>query len=327
MKLKFAPEPHFRALESARSIYLDAIIPLVMLLIIPFIYNGFRVLMLAALSVLTCALSEVLFCVLSRRSITAGDLSCVITGLIIALMLPVTVPYYIAIFAGLFAVLIAKMPFGGFGRNPFNPAAAGMAFVTVCYAQEVFKYRDTKLLSHISAFNAAEFVPVNSPAAQLAKGVRPDIVSSEMLLGNFPGPMGTTAALVIAACALYMIMRGTIKWQIPVCFVLSAALIAFCFPRIGGGRIDSVVFELLSGSLLFCAVFMATDPVTSPKTAWARALFGTACGVSTMLLRRFGAYEEGVIFAILALNALAPALDRLVFKVKLNLAEGKGDGR
>ncbi|MBQ6568917.1 MAG: RnfABCDGE type electron transport complex subunit D [Clostridia bacterium] len=326
MKLKFAPEPHFRTGDSVRSIYADAIIPLLMLLIIPYIYNGARVAALTLISVAACVLSEIAFCVLSKRAVTVGDLSAVVTGLIIAVMLPVTVPYYIAVCACVFAIAIAKMPFGGLGRNIFNPAAAGIAFVTVCFSDEVFKFRDTKLLSHLSAFTRPEFTPVDSPAAQLAKGARPDIMTSEMLLGNFPGAMGTTAALVIIACGLYMLIRKTIRWQIPCCFILSAALIAFCFPRIGGSRPDSVIFEMLSGSLLFCAVFMASDPVTSPKTAWGRALYGIAGGVFTMLFRKYGAYEEGAVFALLILNSLSVTLDGIVFKTQQNMREAHSNG-
>lgn len=317
MKLKSAPAPHFRAADSSRGIYSDVIIPLIMLYINPYIYFGIRPVVMMLASLFTCVITETVFCLFAKKTVTVGDLSAVITALIIPLLLPVTVPYYIIVLAGIFAVAVAKMPFGGLGRNPFNPAAAGIAFVTVCFADEVFKFCDTKLISRLPAFGEIAFNAVRSPAECLKSGIRPDILPTEMLLGNFPGPMGATAALVICACGLYMLIRGTIKWQTPLFFIFSAAVTALLFPRVTGLRLDSVIFELLSGSIVFCAVFMANDPVTSPKTPAARAVYGIIGGAGSMLFRYFGFYQEGTCFIILLLNSISPWLDKTVWKLRL----------
>ena len=132
----------------------------------------------------------------------------------------------------------------------------------------------------------------------------------DMFLGNFPGPMGATNILVICACFLFLIFRRTIRWEIPITFIASCTIFAFCFPRIMCTNLQSVYYELSCGTLLFAGVFMLTDPVTSPTTRFGRLAFGFLAGIVTMLFRYFGGYEEGVCFAILVMNALSPILDR-----------------
>lgn len=316
MNLKTAFAPHIRRTDSARSVMIDVLIPLIMLLVVPLMYNGARVFVLTGVSVLSAMIFEALFCIFSHRPITLTDLSAIVTGFIVALLLPVSAPLWLPVIACAFAILIVKMPFGGLGRSPFNPAAAGIAFVTICFPNEVFRYRDTKLISDLDLFASPTFQGAMSPAAMLHSNTRPDIYPTEMALGNYPGPMGTTAILVILACAIYLLMRRTIPWQIPICFIGVAALYAFLFPRIPGNRFDSVVFEMLSGSLVFAAVFMATDPSTSPKSNIGRALYGVLGGLVCMLLRTFGAYEQGACFAILIINSVAPEIDLIVLKLR-----------
>lgn len=316
MNLKTAIAPHIRKTDSARSVMLDVLIPLTMLLIVPLMYNGARVFVLTGVSIVSAMVFETLFCVLSHRPVTLSDLSAIVTGFIISVMLPVSAPLWLPVVACGFAILIVKMPFGGLGRSPFNPAAAGLAFVTICFPGEVFRYRDTKLISNLDLFASPDFTGALSPAAMLHSNTRPDIYPTEMALGNYPGPMGTTAILVILACAVYLIMRRTVAWQTPVCFIGTAALYALLFPRIPGNRIDSVIFEMLSGSLVFAAVFMATEPSTSPKSNMGRAIYGALGGLICMLLRTFGAYEQGACFAILIINSVSSEIDFAVLKLR-----------
>lgn len=316
MKLKAAPFPQVRLNESSRSIFADVLVPLCLLTVIPFIYVGGRVAVTILTPIVTCVLAELVFCIFAKKQIPLSDMSAIITGFIIAMLLPVTVPLYVPVCASVFAICIVKMPFGGMGKNIFNPAAAGVAFSILCFSEEVFKYRDTKLISPLPFFGSEGITYASSPLSVIAEGKRPDIYSAELLLGNFPGPLGTTTVLVIAACFLYMVMRRTISWHIPVCFVAASAFIAFCWPRIPGSRWESVLFELISGALVFCAVFVATEPVTSPKTKVGRVLYGILGGVLTMLMRYFGSFEEGVCFAILLINAIAPQLDKVTLIIK-----------
>ena len=310
--LKKGITPHYRRSESVREMMADMLIPLALLLVIPVVNHGARPLVVVGICMLTCLLCEVVFCLFTGHDVMVSDLSFAVTGSIVAMLLPVNVPFRVAVIACAFAVLVVKMPFGGTGRAPFNPAAAGVAFVTLSFPSLVFSYRDPSSTVAMLPFASSPVAEtVSSPAALLKEGARPALLQEEMLLGHFAGPMGATAVLVIAACALYLVFRRSARWEIMASFVGASALFAAVFPRLNTGRLDSVLFELLSGSLVFCAVFMATEPSTSPKTPLGRCLFGFLAGVTTMLFRYYGVYEQGGCFALLLVNALSSSLDRL----------------
>ena len=164
-----------------------------------------------------------------------------------------------------------------------------------------------------------------SPAALLKNGIQPEIMPFEMLWGRYEGPMGATAAAVIIAGAVFLIVRKSADWRPMVFFVITAAIYAAVFPRLLGGAVISVKYELLSGSLLFCACYLASDPCTSPRTSIGKCLYGVLGGLLIMLLRNFGAYEQGGCFAILLIGAVSPLLDRVVlyFRRKGSLLYGK----
>ena len=314
--LKKGIVPYYRRSESVRGMMADTLIPLALLLVIPVVNHGFRPLVTVGISCLTCLFCEILFCLFSRRDILVSDLSFAVTGTIVAMLLPVNIPFYVAVTACVFAVLIVKMPFGGTGRSPFNPAAAGIAFVTISFPSLVFSYRNPVSDAAMPAFSMSPAVETAlSPAAMLKEGARPLLQQGEMLFGKFAGPMGATAVLVIAACAVYLIFRRAARWETMISYLAAAALFAALFPRLNTGGMDSLQFELLSGSLVFCAVFMITEPATSPKTPLGRCMYGFLGGVLTMVFRYFGVHEEGVCFALLLTNALSSVLDRLTWRL------------
>lgn len=316
MTLKTGLAPHYRKDNSVRHMMVDTVVALALLLVIPTVYNGFRVISMVALSCAACAVGEILFCMFTHREIMITEFSPMVTGTIIAMLMPVTAPLWLPVVAALFASIVAKEPFGGTGNNPFNPAAAGVAFAIICWPDLMFSFRNGSVSAALPMFADCDFTAVVSPAGMLKQGLRPQILSSQMLTGNFTGPMGTTAVIVILACALYIFIKRTAHFTTSLCFLGTAAALAAAFPRIVGTRPESVFFELFSGSLVFAAVFMATDPVTSPKTPLGRCIYGGLGGIAAMLFRYFGAYEEGVVFAILFINALAPAIDRFVWRLK-----------
>lgn len=314
--LKKGIVPYYRRSESVRGMMVDMLIPLALLLVIPVVNHGFRPLVTVGVCCLTCLLCEILFCLFSRRDILVSDLSFAVTGTIVAMLLPVNIPFYVAGTACLFAVLAVKMPFGGTGRSPFNPAAAGIAFVTISFPSLVFAYRNPASSAPMPAFAAAPSVETAaSPAALLKEGARPLLEQGEMIFGKFAGPMGATAVLVIAACAVYLVFRRAARWETMVSYLAAAALFSALFPRLNTGRMDSLQFELLSGSLVFCAVFMITEPATSPKTPLGRCMYGFLGGVLTMVFRYFGAHEQGACFALLLVNAGSAAFDRLTWRL------------
>lgn len=293
----------------------DALAALLALLILPTVYFGPRALVMALVSMAACAAFDILACLIFRHTFGSGDPSALVTGLTIALLLPVNAPYWLPVLAGAFAIFVVKMPLGPTGHNLFNPAAAGVAFVTVCQPDLVFLYANPTagwldLTSDISVVLGA------TPGSALLEGLKPSILPLDLLWGVYPGPMGCTAALVIGAGALFLLARRTIRWEPLVFFLLTTALCAALFPRIFCPALTSVKYELLSGSLLFCAVFLLGDPVTSPRTMTGRCAFGVLAGALLMALRHAGAYEQGACFAVLLANAFSPVLDRAVIAIR-----------
>lgn len=290
----------------------DMVLCLCSLLILPTVYYGGRALVLAAVSVLTACAAEVFCSLVAKRPMSASDFSPVVTGLVIALLLPVNVPLWLPAVAACFAVVVVRAPFGFTGHSPFNPAAAALAFVTICWPQEVFTYVAPVAGRPLPLFANVAFTAAPSPASFLQQGLKPAILPLNLLWGNTIGAMGTTALLVIGACALYLFSKKTSNWEITICYLAAAALIAAFFPRIATSSEVSIKYELLSGSLLFCSVFMVTDPVTSPRMTVSRCLYGAFAGALTMVFRHAGAYEQGAWFAVLLANACAPLFDRMV---------------
>lgn len=296
-QLMIQKPPFLRSGQTVSTMMKDMLLALVLLLPLPTVHYGTHVLWVAAASVASCFISEIAACMIAKRQVDISELSSVVTGLIIAMLMPPLAPLWLPILAGAFAVLAARVPFGFTGNNPFNPAAAGVAFVTVFWPQRVFSFSEP------------------SAASVLKEGLKPNQIPSEMLWGTDGGAIGTTAVLVVAACAVYLIVKKTVSWRITVCFLAAAGLMALLFPRIMVTPLTSLKYELLSGSLLFCSVFLITDPVTSPRTHVGKALYGAVAGVLVMLMRRYGAFEQAACFAVLLMNAVSPVIDSFVIAV------------
>lgn len=300
------------SLPTVPSMLKDMIAALCALLVLPTVDYGPRPLAFAGTAVAAALLCEILFGLFQKRSAAVTEPSSVVTGLVVAMLLPLNAPLWLPAAAASFAVLVAKGPFGFYGRTPFNPAAAGVAFAVLCWPQQVFRYFDPSEPAVLPLFGSCAYTAVQSPAAVLKNGLKPAVLPSSMIWGDGVGPLGTTAALVIGACFLLLLIRRDAKWETTACFLLAAALIAALFPRIACSPLTSVKYELLSGSLFFCSVFMVTDPVTAPHTFPARCLYGAFAGAMTMMFRRFGAFEQGAVFAVLLANAAAPSLEAAV---------------
>lgn len=296
-QLMIQKPPFLRSGQTVSTMMKDVLLALALLLPLPAVHYGMHVLWVAFASITSCFVSEIAACMLAKRQVDISELSSVATGLMIAMLMPPLAPLWLPILAGAFAVLVARVPFGFTGNNPFNPAAAGVAFVTVFWPQQVFSFSEP------------------SAASVLKEGLKPNQIPSEMLWGTDGGSIGTTAVLVIVACAIYLIVKKTVNWRITVCFLAAASLMALLFPRIMVTPLTSLKYELLSGSLLFCSVFLITDPVTSPRTHVGKALYGAAAGVLLMLMRRYGAFEQAACFAVLLMNALSPVIDSFVIAV------------
>ncbi len=310
MNLKNAYAPHIRRTERSSLMSLDVLITLVPLAIFSAVYYGFRPVLLILIGIGTAVVCETLCCLLMRRRPSVLDGTAAVTGgLIGALMSPIS-PYWLPAAAAAFAILVVKMPFGGTGRNTFNPAAAGIALVTQCFSTQLFTYPDPGLPSPIPLDSVAGINLVKSPAAQLMTGGATTYNENTLLLGNFPGPIGATAIAVLIACAVYLFSRRTASPWITLPYLAVCALSAVLFPRVVGGWQNSVLLELCSGYLLFAGIFLMTDPVTAPRYWLGRILYGALGGALTMALRYHGRFEAGACFAVLIVNAFAPVIDR-----------------
>jgi electron transport complex protein RnfD len=293
-QLKIQKPPFLRSGQTVSTMMKDMLLVLVLLLPLPTVHYGMHVLWIAFATVASCYVCQIAACMVAKRQVELSELSSVVTGLTIAMLMPPQAPLWLPVLAGAFAILVVRVPFGFTETHPFHPAAAGVAFVTVFWPQQIFSY------------------PSPSAASVLREGLKPNQIPSEMLWGIESGTIGTTAVLVILACAVYLLGKKTVNWRIAVCFVAAASLMALLFPRIMVTPLTSLKYELLSGSLLFCAVFLITDPVTAPRTQVGKAVYGAAAGVLLMLMRRYGAFEQVACFAVLLMNALSPVIDSVV---------------
>lgn len=316
MKLLEIRTPLTRVEPAVPAMMRRCIFALLALLVLPVIRYGPRPLVMAGASVLTAVLCEIVFGLIRTRLVSVTELSSVVTALTVAMLLPLNAPLWLPCAASAFAVLVAKEPFGSFGRTPFHPAAAGVAFAILCWPDRVFTYFDPSKPYLLPALGDCVFTAAQSPAAVLKDGLKPAVVPLNLLWGNGVGPLGTTAVLVIGACGLYLAASRAARPEAALCFLGSAAVLAALFPRIACSPLTSVKYELLTGSLLFAAVFLVTEPVPAPSTFSGRCIYGALAGAFTMVFRHFGAYEQGVCFALLLADAFIPIIDSATCRVR-----------
>lgn len=327
MKFRQFPAPHIHYPESNKTLMSDVLLLLVLLTVPSYLFYGPRALAVCLVSVAAAVVSDAICVLLRGRQLNIRDFSPVVTGMIVALIMPASISYGVVITASVFAIAVVKHPFGGIGNNLFNPAAAGVSFAAICWPQQVFSYPapfqnldifgafSERLQAFVYQSNAGRaavemVVPLTqNPSFVLKSGRTPTNSIIDMALGNYPGPMGATNILVILACLVYLLLRRNMRWHLPAAFLGSCAALAFFFPRVNAGGIASVCYELMSGALLFGAVFMISDPVTSPKRDSSLVIYGVFAGVSTMLFRYFGGFEESIAFAVLFANAVVPVID------------------
>ena len=289
-RLLVSPAPHFRRKRDTQSIMLDVIIALMPIAIAAGVIFGFRALLVIAVCVISCVISEFVFQKICKRAVTVNDFSAVVTGILLGFNLPCTIPIWQAIFGSVVAIVVVKQLFGGIGKNFANPAITARIVMTVSFA------------STMTSFNKTDGVSTATPLTTLGSGNLWDL-----FIGNHSGSLGETCALAILIGGAYLLCRRVITWHIPVTFVGTVAI----FGAIVG---YNPLEYILCGGLLLGAFFMATDYSTSPSTMWGKVIFGIGCGIITFLIRQFGGYNEGVSFAILIMNILTPYITALTRK-------------
>lgn len=295
-KLHISLSPHIHSSNSTQRTMLDVIIALVPASIAAVILFGIPALIVIAVCVVSAVAGEALFNLIIKKEQTIGDLSAVVTGLILALNLPANIPLWQAAVGSLFAIIIVKGIFGGLGKNIVNPAITARVFMLLAFGSMT-----------AAAFpEGVDSVSGATPLANLANDQAVNLI--DLFLGKCGGALGETCALALLIGGIYLIVRKVITWHIPVAFIGTTFLFTLA---VKGGNLETTLAWVLSGGLMIGAFFMATDYVTSPTTAKGKLIFGIGAGVITVLIRFWGGYPEGVSFAILLMNILNPYIDSM----------------
>lgn len=309
-KLIVSPSPHVHGEQSTARLMLDVVIALLPALIVSTWVFGGRVLAVTAVSVLACVAFEYLIQrFLLRGPLTVTNWSAVVTGLLLAFNLPVSIPLWMVAVGAAVAIGVGKMTFGGLGKNPFNPALVGRVFLLLSFpvAMTTFPAVDA----------ATGATPLSAVKGMLASGMSvPEVMRmvewSDLWLGFRSGSFGEVSALALLLGFVWLLYRRVITWHIPVAVLGSVAVFTGVLWLCAPDRFMGPLFHLLTGGVLLGAIYMATDYVTSPMTARGMVIYGIGIGVITVLIRLWGQYPEGMSFAILIMNAFVPLIDKYV---------------
>lgn len=298
-KLVVSSSPHIRSGATTRKIMLDVILALVPAAIAAVIIFGPRALLIMAVTIASCVLSEYICRRVMKRENTVGDLSAVVTGLLLAFNLPVTIHPLMAAFGGMVAIVVVKQMFGGIGQNFVNPALTARIILMNSFPTPMTTWAKPFYYLH-----ASDAITTASPLNLLKQGAPVDQLPSylNMFVGDRAGCLGETCALALLLGGIYLVARKVISPVIPLCYIGTAAVLSLFMGR-------DVLMDLLSGGLMLGAIFMATDYTTSPITTKGKVIFAVGCGVITMLIRNFGSLPEGVSYSIVVMNILVPLID------------------
>ena len=310
-ELTISSSPHVHSPVTTQTIMRDVIIALLPALAGSVYFFGFRALTVTLVSMAACVFFEWLYCKLMKVNNKTYDLSACVTGMLLAFVCPVTIPYWTIILGAAFAILLVKMLFGGLGRNIVNPALAGRAFM-FSWPVLMSTWIKVGFENAASPLKAVDVVTAATPLAAMHQGYFDPAAGtlSDMFWGNVGGCIGETSVFLLLIGFVYLLTRKVITPRIPVAYIGTVAVLAFLFPM-GNDRITWMLAQLFGGGLMLGAIFMATDYVTSPLTKLGQIIYGIGCGVLTIMIRYFGGYNEGVSYAILIMNTCVVLLDRI----------------
>lgn len=293
-KLHLSISPHIHTGETVSRIMLDVVISLLPAAVAGVIIFGLRALLVIGVCIATCVLSEFLFNLAVRKDQSIGDLSAVVTGLLLALNMPADIPLWQAIFGSVFAIVVVKCLFGGMGCNLVNPAIAARVFMLIAFGS----------MATAAAPINVDAVSGATPLTDIANGIPTSL--STLFMGNFAGSIGETCKLALLIGGVYLLARRVITWHIPTAFIGTVFVFSLF---LNGFDFSLATAAILSGGLFIGAIFMATDYVTSPATPAGKLLSGIFAGFITVVIRKWGNYPEGVSFAILLMNIIDPYVD------------------
>ena len=308
-KLIVSPSPHLHTKTSTKSLMRDVVIALIPAVVVSVLFYGWSELLILGVSVASCVLLEYLITrYMLKKACTIGDMSAVVTGILLALNLPSTTPWWIVLIGAVVAIGVAKMTFGGLGQNVFNPALVGRVFLLVSFPAQMTDWtRPQGFIGSVDALSGA------TPLGLAKEGGVAAIESldyMDMLFLNIGGSAGELSAIALIVGFIYLLARKVIKPYITLSIIATVAIFSGIFWAVNPAEYTDPAFNILTGGLLLGSIFMATDYVTSPMSNVGGIIFGVGIGIITMLIRYFGAYPEGVSFAILIMNSVVPLINK-----------------
>jgi Na+-translocating ferredoxin:NAD+ oxidoreductase subunit D len=313
-QLIISSSPHILSHETISRIMWSVVIALLPALIGSVYFFGFRMLLIIGLSVLSAVSFEALSQMMWHKKVTINDGSAVITGILVAFNLPPNIPILIPIIGSAFAIVIVKQIFGGLGYNFINPALSARAFLMISWPQLMTTNWLAPRYGYLAGYDAiTQATPLtlikNFGSQQIFQQINSWSVIKNLIIGNRGGCIGETSVILLLCGAVYLIIKGYIRFRIPLAYISTVLISSFILFIIGISQV-SPIFHLFAGGLILGSFFMATDPVTSPISNKGQWIFGIGCGIITILIRIWGGYPEGVSYSILLMNVVTPLIDR-----------------
>ena len=310
MNLTVASSPHIRGDFRTSRLMLDVVVALLPALAVGTWILGFRALAVTAVSMVSAVGAEWLYCKVTGKQNTLRDCSALVTGMLLALTLPASVPFGIVVLGSVFAIVFAKCMCGGLGQNIFNPALAARAFLMLLFPAALTHYET------IDGFSSA------TPLHRMVMPTLPDNSLLDMFLGRIPGSIGELSALALLLGGVFLVARKVISPKIPLAYLGSVAVLTFVFSKTGN-PISWMLYSLLGGGVMLGAIFMATDYATSPVAPMGQILYGIGCGALTVFFRYYGLFPEGVTYAILLMNLATWGIDRITAPRRFGTKKGE----
>jgi len=314
LNLTVSPSPHCHSGARITGVSFSFLVALLPAVVLGVYYYGLDAIRVMGASVASAMLAEALIQKLLRKPITIADGSAAVSGLLLALILPASVPLYVVVVANFAGIIIGKQCFGGLGANPLNPTLVGWAIIRITKTWAGFLDFDLMLINYDTGFI------LQYPLAVLkAKGPaalsRFDLVA--LFLGKQTGGIGASAIICLLLGGLYLVIRGAIRWEIPLCFLLGVVTVSGIFWLADKAAYASPLFHLLTGNVMIGAFFLSTENGSSPVNRWGMVVFGFGCGTFTVILRAWSIYPDGVVFSCLLMSLFVPMLDKLKAKQRI----------
>ena len=312
LKLIASSSPHIRSNEDTRSIMLDVIIALLPAMGWSIYCFGIKALVLTLVSVVSCVFFEWAYRKLMKKSCMVGDLSAVVTGMLLSFVCPVDLPWWVIIIGAFFSIVVVKQLYGGIGCNFLNPALAGRAILLASYATAMTTWTlpTSKIDTVVSTATPLQIMKEGT--VEKFTELTTNYSVADMFIGRIGGSLGEVSALALLLGFVWLLIRKIISWHTPVAFIGTVAILTLISAPAGIDNVQYMLYNVFGGGLMLGAIFMATDYATSPVTKPGQLIFGIGCGLITCFIRRFGSYPEGVCYSILIMNCTTWLLDKYI---------------